>query len=52
MVKYRNVRTGRILERPTQDEWLEASTGWERIDEPSLEPAAEDPNERTDDGWS
>jgi hypothetical protein len=33
MFKYRNVRSGRVLERPTEDEWLEASAGWERLDD-------------------
>lgn len=49
MVKYRNVRTGRILERPSQDEWLEASAGWERIDAPAPEPAGEEMNEGSND---
>lgn len=38
MVKYRNVKTGRVYERPQADEWLEASSGWIREEEP--EPAA------------
>ena len=41
MIRYRNVRHGRVLERPTEDEWLEASSGWERIDEPVTEPDPE-----------
>lgn len=40
MVKYRNVEHGLVVERPSEDEWLEASAGWTRIEE---EPeAAED----------
>lgn len=40
MVKYRNTKTGRVLERPFEDEWLEASSGWERVDDaPAGEPA-------------
>lgn len=31
MFKYRNVKTGQVLERHAPDEWLEASSGWERI---------------------
>ncbi len=34
MVRYRNMKTGRVYERPAPDEWLEASAGWERVDEP------------------
>lgn len=48
--RYRNQVTGRVLERPTLDEWLEASGGWERVDDD--EPTAElelDDDERTDD---
>jgi hypothetical protein len=37
-MKYRNVRNGRVVERPAADEWLEASAGWERVDEPAPEP--------------
>lgn len=33
-MQYRNVKTGRIIERPTEDKWLEASSGWERLPEP------------------
>lgn len=49
-MRYRNVVTGRVLERPSTDEWLEASSGWERVDddEPTPEAEAEDDNERTD----
>lgn len=39
MPKYRNVQTGREYDRPAEDKWLEASAGWERIDEPASEPA-------------
>lgn len=60
MVTYRNTKTGRLLDRPSEDEWLEASPGWERVDapapaEPRLDeddlavPAVEDDEERTDD---
>ena len=62
MVRYRNVRHGSIVERHAADEWLEASAGWERIDEPTPELELEeddvvaveatpldDDNERTDD---
>lgn len=38
MIKYRNSKTGRVLERPREDEWLEASDGWERVSEPAPEP--------------
>jgi hypothetical protein len=51
MFKYRNVRSGRVLERPAPDEWLEASAGWERVDELCdylPEPAAEEPAEPAD----
>jgi hypothetical protein len=49
-MKYRNVRTGRVLERPTTDEWLEASSGWERVDdEPIPEPELDDETESEDD---
>lgn len=34
-VTYRNVQTGRTLERPAVDEWLEASAGWTREEEPA-----------------
>lgn len=47
-MQYRNVKTGRILSRPSEDEWLEASAGWERIDAPADEPEP-DEDERTDD---
>lgn len=49
MIKYRNVRHGKVVERPAEDEWLEASGTWERIDEPADEPAAEDDIESEDD---
>lgn len=49
MFKYRNVRTGRVIERPTRDEWLEASDGWTWDEVPEPEAPAEDDNERTDD---
>lgn len=36
MVTYRNTKTGRELELPTEDEWLEAAAaegkGWERVE--------------------
>lgn len=32
-MEYRNVKDGRIVTRPYQDEWLEASAGWERVHE-------------------
>lgn len=48
-MKYRNTQTGRVLERPAQDEWLEASAGWERIDEPSEDPAQDDEHEGSND---
>lgn len=32
-MRYRNVRTGQVLERPTPDRWLEASSGWERVED-------------------
>ena len=38
-MKYRNVKTGRVVARPHEDEWLEASAGWERVDDPAPEPA-------------
>lgn len=28
---YRNVVSGREVERPGPDEWLDASRGWERV---------------------
>ena len=40
MFKYRNDKTGREYERPVRDEWLEASPGWSRVDEP--EPSEND----------
>lgn len=42
MVTYRNVKNGRVVERPSEDEWLEASDGWERVDEFD-EPTPEKP---------
>lgn len=47
MVRYRNVRTGRELERPAADEWLEASSGWTREEEP--EAPAKDEQEKEKD---
>lgn len=37
MITYRNVKTGREYQRPVEDKWLEASSGWERVepDEPA-----------------
>jgi hypothetical protein len=49
MVKYRNAKTGRVLERPTEDEWLEASAGWTRESEPEAEQPAEDKQEGSND---
>lgn len=43
MVKYRNVQTGRVLERPHPDEWLEASSGWSREES---EPKPADKNKK------
>lgn len=44
MAKYRNVRTGRELTFRYADEWLEASEGWERVDEERAEePEASEP---------
>lgn len=42
-MKYRNVATGRVIERPSSDEWLEASSGWTREEEPAAPetPAAD-----------
>jgi hypothetical protein len=54
MFKYRNVRSGRVLERPERDEWLDASAGWERVDEicdyapEPVEPEADEPAEPAD----
>ncbi len=43
MVKYRNVHHRRVVERPHEDEWLEASNSWERVeDAPAPEADAED----------
>lgn len=39
MPKYRNTQTGRLIERPHEDEWLEASSGWAREDESEPEPS-------------
>lgn len=41
MVKYRNVQTGREVERPSEDKWLEASSGWERTETPVTKPSGE-----------
>ena len=35
---YRNIKTGRLLERPAPDPWLDASSGWERVAEGDNEP--------------
>lgn len=40
MVRYRNVRHGGIIERPAKDEWLEASAGWERVEDDKPQPKA------------
>lgn len=49
MVRYRNVLHGRVVERPAEDEWLEASAGWERLDdEPEPEPAGPETDKETD----
>jgi hypothetical protein len=32
MIEYRNVRHGRVVTRHAPDEWLEASSGWERVE--------------------
>lgn len=45
MAEYRNVNTGRIIERPADDEGLEASAGWERVDGPADEPSGEEKEE-------
>jgi hypothetical protein len=51
MVKYRNVSHGRVVERPAEDEWLEASAGWERVtDELVPEAPAEHDEGSTNDG--
>lgn len=34
-MKYRNKVNGKVAERPGPDEWLEASAGWERVEEPA-----------------
>lgn len=42
-ITYRNKLTGRKYERPVEDKWLEASAGWERVeDEPAPEPAKDE----------
>lgn len=44
MIVYRNIKTGRLLERPDPDPWLEASSGWTLHEEPAPEPPeANDP---------
>lgn len=50
MAKYRNVDTGRELDRPGRDEWLEASSGWERVD--NDKPSTEKPSGKKEDEGS
>lgn len=50
MVRYRNVQTGREWETPAADEWLEASSGWERIEEPSPKTSGTDKDKDKDEG--
>ena len=46
MVKYRNETHGRVVERPFEDEWLEASAGWVRIEDvPEPQASAEEQDE-------
>lgn len=41
---YVNVKTGRQLERPSPDPWLEASSGWMLQEEPApVPPVAQNP---------
>jgi hypothetical protein len=54
MFKYRNKRNGVVAERHAPDEWLEASDGWERVDDvcdyiPTPEPADDDQHEGSND---
>lgn len=49
MFRYRNESTGREYERPVPDEWLEASAGWSRVDEPEAESHEQDEQEGSDD---
>lgn len=42
MIRYRNVEHGRIVERPSEDEWLEASAAWSRLDEPDADEQNQD----------
>lgn len=49
MVTYRNTKTGRVIERPYEDEWLEASSGWAREDEPTPEPSDNEQEEKEED---
>lgn len=52
-MEYRNTLTGRVIERAAADEWLEASAGWTREDEPAShdepEAIAEDNDEKEND---
>jgi len=45
-MRYRNERTGRVLERPGVDEWLEASSGWARVEEPKPEAPAKETDKK------
>lgn len=47
-MRYRNVRTGRVIERPTTDEWLEASSGWERVEDELAPDAEADDDDKED----
>jgi hypothetical protein len=49
MVRYRNTKTGRIIERPYEDEWLEASSGWSREDADEPADFVPSPDEDEDD---
>ena len=44
---YINLMTGRTLNRPAPDPWLEASAGWERVAESDNEPTPVGDNEPT-----
>lgn len=56
MIIYVNVMTGRELVRPRPDRWLDASTGWVRVEGVPLEDGVTDAPEGVDeeepDGWS